>query len=318
MRKLTKLFFLCCAILWAGVASSRGQANSKAAAPNDLAGALSAAAAALNAAATALNSAAMANKAAAVATNAPVVIAKAQSSTNLVRKDGFPRILTKTNTWKTSVSLGVTLARGNTDTTLASAAVNTEKKWLQNDLVLGSDALYGETKTPGQSRYTVNAEVLHGFIQYNRELKHHFYAYGRLDGFHDGVAEIKYRLTVAPGMGYYFVTNKIVDLAAEGGPGYVYERFEDRTENFATLRLAERGHYHINPHANAWETVEILPQINQFNNYVLTAELGFETSISRNNRLTLRTVLQDYYNNIPASGRLRNDLKLITSVAYKF
>jgi hypothetical protein len=32
----------------------------------------------------------------------------------------------------------------------------------------------------------------------------------------------------------------------------------------------------------------------------------------------LRSALQDSYNNIPAAGRLKNDLKLITSLAYKF
>jgi hypothetical protein len=32
----------------------------------------------------------------------------------------------------------------------------------------------------------------------------------------------------------------------------------------------------------------------------------------------LRAVVQDYYNNIPATGRQQNDLRLITGLAFKF
>ena len=145
-----------------------------------------------------------------------------------------------------------------------------------------------------------------------------FYAYGRADGFHDGVADIKYRLTLAPGVGYYFVTNKILDLSLEVGPGYIKEQLDGESESFATLRLAQKFHYAISPHAKVWDMIEFLPQADQLNNYIVNAELGVESALTKNNRLSLRTVLQDNYNNVPAAGRLRNDLKLIAALAYKF
>jgi putative salt-induced outer membrane protein YdiY len=253
-------------------------------------------------------------------TNAPLTNALA-TSTNQPRGSAalaHGKVIPTTNTWKTSVSVGVTVARGNTDTTLASFTANTEKKWDKNDLVFGADGLYGETKDPNQTKYTESAEVLHGFSQYNRTLAYGFYGYGRIDGFHDGIADIKYRLTLAPGLGYFFVTNKIVDFSAEIGPGYIKEQLDGDSRSFATLRIGEKLHYAISPHAKVWEAVEFLPQVNEFDNYLVNSEVGIETSLSKNNRLSLRSVLQDSYNNIPAAGRLKNDLKLITSVAYKF
>ncbi len=257
-------------------------------------------------------------------TNPAIAIAPTNAlATSTNRSPGGPEmaranVIPHTNAWKTSVSMGVTIARGNTDATLASATAATEKKWGKNDLVFGADGLYGNTKDPGQSKYTESAEVLHAYSQYNRTFEHDLYGYGRIDGFHDAIADIKYRLTLAPGLGYFFVTNKTVDALVEMGPGYIREQLDGNTESFATFRLAEKCHYAFSPHAKVWESVEILPQINEFNNYIVNAEVGIETSLSKNNRLGLRSVLQDSYNNIPAPGSLKNDLKLITSLSYKF
>jgi len=228
------------------------------------------------------------------------------------------KVTTPTNGWQSSIAFGLTLARGNTDTTLASATVTTQKKWLNNDLKFGAEGLYGEAKLPNEPTASATAETLHGYSQYNRILGHDFYFYGRVDGFHDGIADIKYRLTLAPGIGYYFITNKTVDLNLEMGPGYIKEQLDGESESFATLRIAEKCHYAISPHAKAWEMVEFLPQVNEFNNYIINSELGVEASLTKGNRFSVRTVLQDSYNNVPAADRLKNDLKLITSLAYKF
>jgi putative salt-induced outer membrane protein YdiY len=239
-----------------------------------------------------------------------------QTTTNAV--PAKPKATVPTYPWKSQIAFGLTLARGNTDATLASATFGTEKKWPENDLIFGADGLYGETKNPGQQQFTESAEVLHGFSQYNRTITDGLYGYMRLDGFHDGIADIKYRLTVAPGIGYYFITNKITDLSAEVGPGYIREQLGGDTRSFATLRVAEGFHYAISAHAKAWETVEYLPQVDEFNNYIVNLEVGVEAGLNKGNNLSLRSVLRDSYNNVPAANRLKNDLKLITSLVYKF
>jgi putative salt-induced outer membrane protein YdiY len=229
-----------------------------------------------------------------------------------------PKVATPNNGWKSSVAFGVTLARGNTDTTQASISGSTMKKWLQNSLVFGGDGLYGETKPPGATNQQESAETLHGFSQYDRVFGNNMYGYMRIDGFHDGIADIKYRITLAPGLGYYFITNKVVDLMGEIGPGYIKEQLDGHSESFATLRIAEKCHYAISANARAWEIIEFLPQVDNFDNYIVNAELGIEAKLTKGNKLSLRSVLQDSYNNIPALGRLKNDLKLITSIVYNF
>lgn len=251
-------------------------------------------------------------------TNAPAASTTSTNQSTNSAALAKAKLAATNSVWKSSIAVGLTIARGNTDTTLASVTGATEKKWGLNDLAFGANALYGETKAPNANKETENAETLHGFSQYNRTFPNGFFGYMRVDGLHDGIADIKYRVALSPGLGYYFVTNKTMDLNAEIGPGYIKEQLDGRTESFATLRLAERFRYNISPTAKTWESVEILPQINSFDNYIVNVEVGVEAALTKGNKLSLRTVIQDNYNNVPAAGRLRNDLKLIASLAYKF
>lgn len=224
-----------------------------------------------------------------------------------------------TNKWVSSVSLGMTVTRGNSDTLMVSATGVTEKKWYNNDLSLGADALYGESKLSGTTGSTETADRDHAFVQYNRSFTPQFYTYARVDGLHDGIADIDYRATLAPGVGYYIIKNKSMDLDVEAGPGYIFQKLNDSDpQDFVTLRLSEKFDYTIGPHSKVWEKVDILPQVDDFNNYIVNAELGIEAGLNKKNNLALRAVLDDNYNNVPAEGHLKNDLELITSIVYKF
>jgi putative salt-induced outer membrane protein len=219
--------------------------------------------------------------------------------------------------WQSTATVGLTIARGNTDTTLFSASVDSEKKWAHSDLKLGADDLYGETKT-GNSPSTETADAEHAYTQYNKDMSDRFYLYGRGTGMHDGIADVQYRLTLVPGAGYYFIKNKKLDLSLEGGPGYIAQKLGDEYSSYVTLRLAQKLHWQISDRAKMWETFEYLPQVDQFGNYIVNFELGAEAALNKSNKLALRTVLDDTYDSRPAVDRLKNDLKLIAGITYHF
>jgi putative salt-induced outer membrane protein YdiY len=62
--------------------------------------------------------------------------------------------------------------------------------------------------------------------------------------------------------------------------------------------------------------VEFLPQVNKPDNFLINAEIGLEASISK--KLSLQVTLQDNFVNQPAPSRKDNDVKLISSLVYKF
>jgi putative salt-induced outer membrane protein len=220
--------------------------------------------------------------------------------------------------WKSSAAAGLTLTRGNSDTLLATATLLTGKKWNQNELSLGADGAYGETKLAGSGKETENADSLRGIAQYNRLVTDRLYFYGRMEGLHDGVADVQYRLTISPGVGYYFIKDKTMDFSGEFGPGFIAEKLGDSYSSYVVLRIGEKFHYQISDRARIWESAEFMPQVDNFDNYIFDGEIGIEADITQDKKLTLRSYLDDTYNNRPAFGRLKNDAKLVTAVAYKF
>ena len=81
--------------------------------------------------------------------------------------------------------------------------------------------------------------------------------------------------------------------------------------------MGEKFHHALSDRARIWESVEWLPQVDDFNNYIINGEIGVEADLSKDKHWTLRTYLTDTYNNVPAAGRKSNDLKLVTALAYK-
>ena len=82
------------------------------------------------------------------------------------------------------------------------------------------------------------------------------------------------------------------------------------------MRLAEKFNFKINDRARIWQTVEFLPQVDNFKNYILNSELGIESDLTI--KFSLRSYIQDAYDNQPSPGRKQNDLKWVTAIAYKF
>ena len=52
-------------------------------------------------------------------------------------------------------------------------------------------------------------------------------------------------------------------------------------------------------------------------NYIINFEIGSEADVTKDKRLTLKTYLDDTYNNVPAPGRKKNDAKLVAAIGYQ-
>ena len=215
--------------------------------------------------------------------------------------------------WEGSAGMGFALTKGNSDTMLINVRGDAEKKWDKNELRFGASGTYGENDGDR------NNEQARGTAQYNRIFgdKDRWYGYARLEGMYDGIADLDGRITIGPGIGYYFIKDKKKSLSGEAGPSAVFEKYSGEDwETYLTLRLAERFEYKFNDTAKLWQSVEYLPDVSDTKRFIVNAEIGVETTITKD--WALRVMLQNSYNNEPSPGRDRNDLKLIAGVNYKF
>jgi len=212
--------------------------------------------------------------------------------------------------WNNSVSAGLTLARGNTDTTLISADYTASKKTPDNEYLGSASMAYGEQN----SKQT--ADNYKGVFQWNQMITDRFYSYARIEGLHDYIADVDYRFQLGPGLGYYLVKQSNLSFAVGGGVNYEIQSQGDGSDSFATLRFADKLEYKFNNFARLWQNFELLPQVDRWDNYLANFEIGAETTLVGS--FTLKTYLDDNYNNQPAAEHKKNDVKLVTAVGYKF
>jgi len=240
-----------------------------------------------------------------------VLVTNVVTMTNVAATTPPPVLAVPVKTpWQSSISAGLTLTRGNSDTLLVTGGVLTEKKGKINEWGFGVDGAYGVNN--GEK----DVDTLHTFGQVNHLFTDNFFGYLRVNALHDGISDLQYRLTIGPGMGYYLLKTTNTTLAVEGGSAIVFERLGSEDNTYATLRLAERFEHKFKDRARIWQTVEILPQVDDFNNFIVNAEIGIESSLSK--KLSLQTFVVDNYVNQAAAGRQQNDVKLVSGLKYKF
>ena len=248
------------------------------------------------------------------ATNsAPVAAAPAPTKTAPVAPAPPP------SPWSSVASADLTLTRGNSQNFLAAASINTSRKWTLDELLMGAGAGYGETTQNVAGQGSVKSKTqdfLKGFAQEDHKFVDGLYGGLRVEGLNDEISDIQYRLTVSPLLGYFFFKNTNTFLCAEVGPTYINERLSDHTTSYLAERAAERFEYKFLDGAKVWEHVEWIPQADKFKNWILNAEVGVSAPISKS--LSVRLVADDTYNNQPANGFLKNDLKLMAGLGYRF
>jgi len=218
--------------------------------------------------------------------------------------------LTSAASWQSTASLGLTATEGNSDSAMATGKFQTHRRTLLDDWNIGADAAYGEADK------IKNAETLHGYSQYNYLFNERWYGYVRADALHDDIADVTYRFTFSPGAGYFFIKTLSTSLAGETGPAVLYEKLDDEYHAYPVLRIAEIFQHKFDAHARVWQNVEFLPPVNSPGNFLVNAEIGVETPITKT--FSLQAYVDDYYANVPAPGHVNNDVKLVSALAIKF
>ena len=216
----------------------------------------------------------------------------------------------KPPTWDVSASLGFSHTSGNSETLLLTGSLVGKRKIKDADLELGIDGAYGEND--GDS----NVETLRVWGQYDDPISERVYWYGRAEGYHDGIADLDYRVTLSPGLGYHFIKKEKTLLRGEFGPSWIYQRLGGRTEDYFAVRFAERFEHKFNDRVKLYQGVEFLPQIDDWENYLVNFVIGIESMLTQ--KMSLDVFFVDNYNSRPAEGRKHNDTKLVAALKYKF
>ena len=221
--------------------------------------------------------------------------------------------------WENTVAFGLNLTQGNSNTFLGNLTISSERKKVSDEIRLGLEANYGESEVKGADgekikETNVQNSRISGDYKWLLDERNYIYVNGDLS--QDEIADIDYRFYMGPGAGRYFLKNDKSNFGLEGGISYIKEKLGGIEDDRAVLRLYERWEYTLSDTSKLWQYLEYLPALDDFNNYLLNGEIGIEAAM--NTHLNLRLVLQDKYNNRPATGKEKNDLTLIAGISCKF
>jgi putative salt-induced outer membrane protein YdiY len=208
-----------------------------------------------------------------------------------------------------SIALGVTMTDGNSDTLLTTASALHDRKREDYTLRLGVDFAYG--KNDGEE----NNNNVKGVADYRYLVSERAYVFANLTALHDEIADINYRAVLSTGPGYYLMKNARATLGVEAGPAYIREEVGDDENDDLALRFGERYDRQLSPTAKCWQALEYLPVVDDFDDYLLNAEIGVEAAI--NSAASLRLVVKNAYDSTPAVDREKSDTTVIGALAYQ-
>lgn len=212
--------------------------------------------------------------------------------------------------WQFSADAGLSLTTGNSDTLtfgLRGLASYFDEK---NELYLGADYFYGDANS------STTADNLRIYETYNRLLTDRFYFGGNSEYLRDEIADIDYRVTLLPKLGYYIAKNDAFKLSVEAGVGYQWQQLGGIADDFSVLYLGERSEYQLTSRTKLFQSIGYIPEASDFSNYRIQADAGVTTRLS--NHWALNVFARDTYDAIPATGSSKNDLLLMTSISYAF
>ena len=232
----------------------------------------------------------------------------------------------KPETWHGSVNVAYESARGNTYKNNATILANLNRRWEDDRVNVDFGYYYSQTGTSKHNREkSTDRWELEG--QHDHFWSPTFYTYenGRYE--EDDIAGIDFRLKLGAGLGLQWLdgANSAIgkwSFSQELGAAWVRVDYKEKDpsvdDSFATLRYAH--HLKYNPKWNeaveAFHNLEFLPQVDDWDNQLIKADVGFTTKIIMN--IDLLAKIEWDYNTQPSVGRKSSDFRYIVGLGYKW
>lgn len=217
---------------------------------------------------------------------------------------------TITEGWDSSLDLGLTLTSGNSETTLFTAILNLGKTVGQDEY--NAALAYAFSEAEGDT----TADEITGFFNWNRLINEKSYAGLRVEGRRDEIADIDYRIQATALYGYYFVKNDTTTFAIEGGPGYTVQSLDGSDDNYAHFYVGQKFSHWLTDNARVFQSFAGYLNVEDTDQYNFIFTVGAEALMSES--LSLKVTVENKFDSEPAAGSEENDLKLISSISYKF
>jgi putative salt-induced outer membrane protein len=214
--------------------------------------------------------------------------------------------------WTGSLGAGVSLTRGNSDTTTVNVSFDT-KYDPKTGTLFKAEGLYLLGRTEGED--TANRLFLQGRAEHL--LTPRVFVFGQLQYTRDPFKGIDYLVAPTGGIGYKLVDTPRTQFSADTSLGAVWEKNPDTSvKTSAAWTAGEKFSYKLSETATFTESAQALWKLNDFDDGLYTFGVGLAAAIT--SRSQLKVEVQDTYKARPPDGLEKNDVALLLSIVFKF
>ena len=215
--------------------------------------------------------------------------------------------------WTGSAGFGLTMNRGNTDTTNINLSFDATRDPKQKD-VWKMEALYLRGDTNGE----LSANRVFTQIRYERNLTSRLFAFGQLPYLRDHFKSIDYYIAPNGGIGYKLITTPQTTMTADGGVGVKWEKnpgFDIKTS--AVVTSGDRFEYKLSPTSTITQSFAAVWDASDWGDALYTFGAGVAAALTT--RSQLKVELLDTYASRPPTPEVKNnDVALLAALVYKF
>lgn len=220
-------------------------------------------------------------------------------------------------TWKSSISLGMTVKQGNIDKTLYTMNLKADRFAPKSDWI---NSLYGEYGLT-EDKDTGEDEQTEGQLRGQSDYRYKFTGedfYGGVFGevYHDVLKRIRYRVKLGPNLGYYLINRDNMKLDVSGGINYVHEKNSEETNDSAEYRAAVKYLWDISESTAYYCTVEYSANVEEVEDGSGLLVTGLKCKV--NGKLSVFVELRDDYDHmVPEDSDVENnDLTFLAGLTY--
>lgn len=213
--------------------------------------------------------------------------------------------------WRFVGTLGASRVSGNRDSNVLNASIDGMR------CAKGSETAFGVFGSYADTNGAITTEQAGGYTFYNYDLKNVKTYFGaRLDYLHDPVADLEYRFTLGPHVGYRLIDECKTKLRIETGPGVTIESQGGIREQLTSIRVGEYFDHHFAPSLKLFQSFEYNGSPDQSENYQLVNRGGLETKFGEN--WSWQNTVVHNFDNQPAPGLKQGDLSVKSGFKFSF
>jgi len=215
--------------------------------------------------------------------------------------------------WTGSAGFGLTMNRGNTDTTNINLSFDATRDPKTKD-ILKFQALYLRGDTKGE----LSANRVFAQARYERNINDRVFIFGQAPYLRDRFKGIEYHLAPSGGVGYKLVATPTTTLAADGGFGVKWEKNPGLdVKTSAVVTSGDRFELKLSPASSVKQSFTATWNANDFGEALYTLAAGAAGGLTTRSQLKIE-FLDTYATRPPQPEIKKNDVAFLTALVYKF